>query len=122
MAVYKSRLDRGLDPDWDDAPAIRFGSRFVENAEQVCQANPDDLVPKLLRSIVETVEKLKMPAVHALRENPGGGAPQRERSADGATAWRRDIDYEHHLHYWQCPDGVPELASMGPHNDFSIPE
>ncbi len=122
IAVYKSRLVRGLDPEWDDIPAIRFGDNFVHIAERVCQTNPDDLVPKLLRSIVETVEKLNLPAVHALRENQSGGAPQRERVADRAKAWRRDIDYEYHLHYWQCPDGVPEMASMGPHNDFSIPE
>jgi len=122
IAVYKSRLVRSLEPEWDYAPAIRFGREFLEIADRVCRANPDDLVPKLLRSIVEAVEKLNTPAVHALRENQGGGAPQRERITDGAKAWRRDIDYEYHLHYWQCPDGVPELASMGPHNDFSIPE
>lgn len=122
IAIYKSRLDRHLDPEWDDVPAIRFGRSFVDTAAHVCLANPDDLVPKLLQSIVETIEKLKFPAVHALRENISGGAPQRERRSDGAKAYRRDIDYEYHLHYWQCPDGIVELASMGHHNDFSIPE
>lgn len=122
IAVYKSRVLRGLDPEWDDASFIRFGSSFLEIAERVCQANSGDLVRKLLRSIVETIEKLNVAAVHPLRENRGGGAPQQERTTDGAKAWRRDIDDEYHLHYWQCPDGVSELASMGPHNDFSIPQ
>jgi hypothetical protein len=76
----------------------------------------------LFRSIAETVDRLKLAATHALREGQSGGAPQRHRSTDGATAWRRDIDYEYHLHYWECSDGTVELASMGPHNDFSIPE
>ena len=65
---------------------------------------------------------LNLAATHALREGQGGGSPQRRRSTDGATAWRRDVDYEYHLHYWECPGGIVELASMGPHNDFSIPE
>lgn len=122
LAVYKSRLARELDPEWDEVPCVRFGKNFVDIADRVCQASPDALVPKLLRSIVETAEKLNLPAVHALRENQSGGAPQRERRSDGAMACRRDIDKEYHLHYWHCPDGITELASMGPHNDFSIPE
>jgi len=122
IAVYKSRLVRGLHPEWDEVPSVRFGKNFVEIADRACQANPDALVPRLLRSIVDTAEKLNFSAMHALRENQSGGAPQRERRTDGAKACRRDIDYEFHLHYWQCIDGIAELASMGPHNDFSIPE
>jgi hypothetical protein len=37
-------------------------------------------------------------------------------------AQRRDIDYEFHLHYWECANGTIELASVVHHNDFSIPE
>ena len=122
IAVYKSRLTRGLDPAWDDVPRTRFGRNFFQTADRVCRANPEDLIPKLLRSVMETAERVNIGSTHALRENQSGGAPQRRRGSDGASAWRRDVDYEYHLHYWECPDGMVELASLGPHNDFAIPE
>jgi hypothetical protein len=50
----------------------------------------------------------------------GGNEPQQKRGQD--KAWRRDIDYEYHLHYWECDDGSVEFASVVTHNDFSIPE
>jgi hypothetical protein len=122
IAVYKSRIDRRIEPDWDELPSFMFGERFVDIAGNICSRNMNDLVPKLLRSIVETLDRQNMGAVHPLREHEGGGSPQRERSSDGAKAWRRDIDYEYHLHYWQCDGGVIEFGSIGPHNDFQIPE
>jgi hypothetical protein len=61
-----------------------------------------------------------MAAVHGLRTGMGGDDPQRTRGKDKAQ--RRDIDYEFHLHYWECANGTIELASVVHHNDFSIPE
>ena len=122
IALYKSRLERNLRPEWGDDGRIRFGKDFIQIANSVCRSNPDALVRALFRSIAETVDRLNLTATHTLRGSPSGGAPQRHRSTDGSTAWRRDIDYEYHLHYWECSDGTVELASMGPHNDFSIPE
>lgn len=122
IAVYKSRINRRLEPDWDELPSFSFGHRFLEIADNICLSNIDDMVPKLLRSIVETLDGQNMVAVHPLKEQEGGGSPQRERNSDGAKAWRRDIDYEYHLHYWVCNAGVIEFGSMGPHNDFQIPE
>lgn len=122
IAVYKSRINRRLEPDWDDLPSFCFGRRFLETADNICLRNMGDMVPKLLRSIVEALDRQNMGAVHPLREHEGGGSPQRERSSDGAKAWRRNIDYEYHLHYWECDAGVIEFGSMGPHNDFQIPE
>jgi hypothetical protein len=55
---------------------------------------------------------------HALRLNSTGGAPQVLRNYDKAR--RRDIDYEFHLHYWECDDKTIELADVVHHNDFSI--
>ena len=122
ITVYKSRLARGLDPDWEDVPCFQFGGQFLEIADRVCAANMDELVSKLLRSMSETIESLNMVATHSLRKDRSGGAPQKQRKLDQARAWRRDIDNEYHLHYWECDSGVPEFASIGPHNDFSIPE
>lgn len=119
IALYKSRLERGLEPEWGEGPRFRFGSEFVKRAQQVLQDNPDTLLPRALRAMVEAVDQLRLADVHALRESGSGGSPQRMRGVD--RAWRRDIDREYHLHYWEGPDGL-EFAWMGPHNDFHLPE
>jgi hypothetical protein len=67
----------------------------------------------------ETVDQINLAATHALRRGPGGEEPQITREAD--TAWRRDIDRELHLHYWERADGSVELAAVVPHNVFDIP-
>ena len=59
-------------------------------------------------------------ATHALRSGAGGGNRQRMRGKD--SAWRRDVDYEYHLHYWECEAGNVELANLVVHNEFSISE
>ena len=121
-ALVRSRLERGEDPEWDSTPTFRFGKEFLEREARICRDNSDELVRRLLRSIVETLEGSNLPDVHALRRGRGGNDPQRVRTKDKAKAWRRDIDHEYHLHFWECPDGIPEFGSVGPHNDFSLPE
>lgn len=118
VALYKSRLANHLTPEWDDVPHHRIGHSFRATVEALRPTK--QTASKVLRAIVETLERTNMTDTHALRTGPGGGDPQRVRSGD--RAMRRDIDYEYHLHYWQCEDGVVEVASVVMHNDFSIPE
>ncbi len=123
IALYKSRLGTDKDPDWDDPQALRIGHRFVNSVQESCKNQGDSFPARVLRAIVETLDEKNMTATHALRTGSGGGNPQRKRAADGAGAMRRDIDRDHHLHYWLCSDGVVELASVSyPHDNFSIPE
>ena len=123
IALYKSRLGRGKDPDWDDLRNLRIGHRFVNTVQESCRNQGDSFPAKVLRAIVQTLDEKNMTATHSLRTGPGGDNPQRKRAADGAGAMRRDIDQDHHLHYWSCDNGVVELASVSyPHDDFSIPE
>ncbi len=123
IALYKSRLGRDKDPDWDDPQVLRIGHRFVDSVQESCRDRGDSFPAKVLRAIVETLDEENMAATHALRTGRGGGNPQRRRAADGAGAMRRDIDQDHHLHYWSCDDGVVELASVNyPHDNFWIPE
>lgn len=75
---------------------------------------------KILRAIIETVDKQKLSDVHALRSGTGGSDSQLKRGSDKAQ--RRDIDRDLHLHYWECAHGRVELASVVIHNDFSIPK
>jgi len=121
IAVYRSRLERGAAPEWDDVPDYRIGHGFRLSLQRV---NPtQQLASKLLRAIVETLEQTNMAATHWLRAGPGGNDSQRVRRRDGAKAWRRNIDREHHLHYWACDDGIVEIAAVSfPHDDFTIPE
>jgi hypothetical protein len=120
IALYKSRLARHEEPDWEDVPSLRVGHRFHASLIRACADQPASFPPRVLRAIVETLEGGNLGAVHALRTGPGGGNPQQTRGKD--KAMRRDVDREFHMHYWQCEDGTVELASVGVHNDFSIPE
>ena len=119
IALYESRLGRGEDPDWDDVRGLRIGQNFFETAKMSCRDQASSFPAKVLRAIVETLDGENMAAAHALRTGPGGDESQQMRGADGAM--RRDIDYEFHLHYWQCDDDTVELASVVTHNNFTIP-
>jgi hypothetical protein len=121
IAVYKCRLECGTNPEWDDVPTHRVGHAFRSSLVRIHPTQ--EMANKLLRSIVETLAKTNMAAIHWLRTGPGGNDPQRLRGSDRAKAWRRDIDRDHHLHYWDCENGCVEIASISfPHNDFAIPE
>ena len=120
IALFKSAIAQEDSPDWEDDLIPAVGRKFRELCQQVCAAQGDSLPPKILRSIVETIKRHNLPAVHALRTGPGGDDPQIMRGPD--KAMRRDVDKEFHLHYWECSDETVELASVVYHNDFSIPE
>tara|TARA_B100002003_G_scaffold92853_1_gene86524 strand:- start:8642 stop:9625 length:984 start_codon:yes stop_codon:yes gene_type:complete len=119
IALFKKMIAQGDAPDWNDLIAPRIGAEFRALCQRCCGDQGTSLPPKILRSIVETIQGQNLQDVHALRQGPGGNDPQRMRGSDKAQ--RRDIDREFHLHYWECADGKVELASVGYHNDFSIP-
>ena len=119
IALFKYVIAEGNSPDWGDKLPV-VGQQFRKLCQQVCADQGDSVPPKILRSIVETIKRHNLPAVHALRTGSGGNDPQIMRGPD--QAMRRDIDREFRLHYWGCADGTVELASVVYHNDFSIPE
>lgn len=98
-----------------------YGSAFFESAKVLGFLEDHGKIARLLRSISETILMENMAATHWLRTSRGGNASQKIRSSDGAKAWRRDIDHEFHLHYWETAAGI-EFASVVPHSDMSIPE
>lgn len=122
IALYQVQLTQGDEPKWDDTLAFqfRFGRKFIERADRVCADGDSALVGRMLRSMVETLLGQRLGDVHDLRINGRKGSPQRIRGTD--TAWRRDIDREFHLHYWECDKGLIEFGWIGPHNDFELPE
>ncbi len=122
VALFKARQKRGSDIDWESLSGWRVGGHFREAARRCCRDSAESFAGKLLRAVSETIDDENLRAAHPLRTGPGGNDPQRRRSRDQATAWRRDIDDEYHLHYWRLADGLAELSWVGPHNDFGIPE
>lgn len=120
IALFKHEIAQGEDPDWGNTSVPLIGPEFRETSQRCCADNGASLPPRILRSIVETIKKQNLRAVHALRSGSGGDDPQRKRGSDKAQ--RRDIDREFHLHYWDCADGTVELASVVYHKDFSILE
>lgn len=80
---------------------------------------PASKAERTLTAIVETVFRENLGKTHRLRSGRGGNDPPRTRS-DAALAWRRDIDYDYHLHYWELTDGTVEIADIVCHNDFTI--
>lgn len=122
IAMFKGAIVQGEIPDWSKVLLPKFGSNFRKSCQQVCADTGDSLPPKILRSIVETLNGQNLSAVHALRGGSGKSGPQRTRGSDNAKAQRRDIDKEFHLHYWECGNGTVELAAVVYHNCFKIPE
>lgn len=118
-ATFKSRQSRRVPLGLPGLPRLRLHPEFFDSANACGALDNLSLGERVLRAAVETIEGLNMPDVHPIRTDRGGGAPQRRRGQD--AAWRRDIDDEYHLHYWECGDGTVELACIGPHNNYRIP-
>jgi hypothetical protein len=99
-----------------------FGSKFVETMKKLGFTNEDKKIKMLLRSCAETILEENLSDTHWLRKGKGANNTQKERKKDKAKAWRRDIDYEYHLHYWKTTNNEIEFASVVIHNDMKIPE
>ncbi|MEA5580326.1 hypothetical protein VB620_03105 [Nodularia harveyana UHCC-0300] len=105
----------------NDIVSWSFGTKFVETIKNLGFANEDRKIKMLLRSCAETILEENLSDTHWLRTGKGAKTAQRERN-DKAKAWRRDIDYEYHLHYWKRTNNKIEFASIVIHNDMKIPE
>lgn len=102
-------------------PKYNIGTEFLSSILERLTFKPE-LAKPLLRAIVETLAGTNMNDTHKLRKAKSGGAPIRKRGRDNAEAWRRDIDCDHHLHYWKGNNCL-ELACVSyPHDNFDIPE
>jgi len=119
VAIYKRYVSRGSPSPWHDLPRFSLGTQFFSTLRQHQVMSGSGLAERVVRSIVETVCHDKLDATHALRVGKGANDPQRKRGDD--LSWRRDVDHEYHLHYWECATGITELAALVVHNDFSIP-
>jgi hypothetical protein len=105
----------------DDMPHYKIGDRFIKRIHFLNPA--PEIIGKLVTIMVETLLEVNLKKAHYLRKNKSGASPPKTRQKDGALAWRRDIAYEHHLHYWKGDGGHVEFAWFSfPHDDFECPE
>ena len=102
-------------------PEYRIGAEFLSSILERLTFKPE-LAKSLLRAIVETLEGTNMRDTHNLRTGKSGSAPNRKRGRDDAEAWRRDIDCDHHLHYWKGKYNLEFACVSSPHDNFEIPE
>ncbi|WHY94685.1 hypothetical protein QNK12_15015 [Neobacillus cucumis] len=96
----------------------KFGHSFFRSAQDKGFLSEGIKIKRLIRSIVDTILRENLSETHWLRAGQGANEPQVTRGND--RAWRKDIDREYHLHYWETEDGI-EFASVVVHNDMSIP-
>ena len=120
LAYWKQMLGNTKPFDWRLMPEFGIGRDFHSSYKNL---NPTvDILVKILRAAVSTLED-DIGHTHHLRINPAGNSPVRRRNEDGAHAWRRDVDPQHHLHYWKRSDGFIEFANVAfPHDNFAITE
>ena len=119
VGLYKRYVFAGTPLRWEDLPNFSIGHAFFASLTRHHVMSGSGLAERLVRAVMETICHDKLDATHALRIGQGPGDAQRQRGAD--LAWRRDIDRDFHLHYWECDTGIVELALLVVHNDFSIP-
>lgn len=107
----------------DDLSNYKWGynSDFFDSAKPYGFLHNEMRAKMLLRACAETILSTNLKDTHALRTGSGANNPQRKRRSDHAKAYRRDIDHEYHLHYWETEFGV-ELANVVVHNNMSISE
>jgi hypothetical protein len=105
-------LDERLTLNWV------FGKMFTVTAMQLGFVHEEGKVNRLLSAMADTVLSLNLSQTHHLRESAAATSSQQMRGTEGA--WRRNIDYEFHLHYWLTTKG-PEFAAVVVHNSFDIP-
>ena len=118
--LFKRLLERGISALMA-APPWTVGLNFFASIDALSILRQENRIKELLRACVESILSENLSATHALRIGAGPNEPQRIRRRDGAKAFRRDINYDYHLHYWETSAG-PEFAAVVTHNDMTIPE
>lgn len=112
--LFKKQSCDGLTAklDW------KVGPEFEDSVRRLHLHNNVTVFRALLDACINTICELVLDKTHHLRTGPGSNNPQ--IVVGDFAAWRRDITYEFHLHYWRNGN-ICEFASCGVHNEFEIP-
>lgn len=90
---------------------------FFECINDLHFQNIDSKVLATLRALKEVVLDLNLAETHWLRINAGANSKQKKHN--GYSGWRKDIDYEYHLHYWSKSNEI-KFANIFSHNTYVI--
>lgn len=96
---------------------FEFGPQFIGTATNLQFKHERIKCERLLRAMSDLILDINLGSTHALRMNSGGNSEQIE--SNGFKAWRKDIDYEFHLHYWKKGNQII-FSNVVIHNDFGI--
>lgn len=120
MAIYIKifQFDRNIDFVYqENKPNFILYDTFFKSMRSLNFHAEEAKIDILLRALYEEILNINMKDTHELREGKSGGSKQ--ISHKGYLAWRRDIDYEYHLHYWKKGNELI-FTDIVPHNDFKI--
>lgn len=96
---------------------LMVGKNFIYSAAGLGFMHDANKIERILKACVDAILDRNLRKSHWLRNGEGPNEPQVKR--EDWLAWRRDIDYEFHLHYWKLGEQI-ELADVVVHNCFSI--
>lgn len=96
---------------------LQIGPMFISTARALGFMHDGKKISRILRVCVDLILKRNLADSHWLREGKGAGEAQKTKGK--WRAWRHDIDYEFHVHYWRNGDLI-ELANIVSHNDNTI--
>jgi hypothetical protein len=97
--------------------ALEVGDGFISSADALGFMHDPQKIDRLMRVCGDLVSDRNLAKSHWLRKGRGGNEAQRVQGE--WRAWRHDIDYEFHLHYWRKGTRI-RLANVVVHNDFGI--
>jgi hypothetical protein len=99
-----------------------------EFKKRILELNPPvEIIEESCRKLVYLLCRMKLKGIEVepLRNSKGGNCEQKIRKSDNAKAYRMQVSQHgagYHIHYWQTEKGTFEIAWIGPHDDFYIPE
>lgn len=120
MAVYIKIIQHDATIDYiynENTPNFILYDSFFKSLRDLNFHTDEAKIDNLLRALFEEILHLNMKDTHELRVNKSGGAKQIEYN--NYTGWRRDIDYEYHLHYWKR-GGNLIFTDVVSHNNYDI--
>lgn len=103
--------------DYNNKSSFRFLDSFHNSVVNLGFKNEFKKIEMLLRTLTEDILQINMNSTHELRKSKSGNSDQ--KTCGDYSAWRRDIDYEYHLHYWKKGDFIV-FADVVNHNNFKI--
>ena len=117
MALNIKLFQITKNPIYLNTKNFSFIQSFHDSVQQLGFKNETVKIEMLLRTLTEDILQTNMQATHELRV--GKGANSKQVTNEEYSAWRRDIDYEYHLHYWK-KNQLITFANVVKHNNFKI--